>query len=88
MTDMKDAIIAGNEVLLNEQANLLMECEAVIENLVGHNIPTSYDGEDDEVGVCAYCQGWNMTHTEDCETEIARIFLKKLDEPRPRGVML
>ena len=33
MNDMKDAVIAGNEVLLNEQAALLRECRAALDEL-------------------------------------------------------
>ena len=32
--DMKDAIIAGNEVLLNEQAQLLRECRSALDSLI------------------------------------------------------
>jgi len=32
--DMKDAIIAGNEVLLNEQAWLLRECRGALDSLI------------------------------------------------------
>ncbi len=34
MTDMKDAIIAGNDVLINEQAKLLRECRSAITELL------------------------------------------------------
>jgi len=48
--------------------------------LVGHNLPTSYTSDDDEVGECPYCSGWNMHHNEGCEALALEQYLSEVRE--------
>ena len=53
---------------------------ASIKGLTGHNLPTSYFGDDDEVGECPYCSGWNMHHKDDCVAKKAEDLINSKGE--------
>ena len=61
---------------------------AAIENMT-NNLPTSYIGDEDEIGECPYCCGVNMQHTSDCiAMAAAKLAAQALKETTPDGDLL
>lgn len=61
-------------------AEMLAEMEqlrSALQELTGHNTPTSYESDDDEIGGCAYCRGLNLRHEADCPTAKAEKLLEE-----------
>ena len=56
---------------------ILTELIESIESLTGHNLPSAHYNEDDDVGHCPYCYGWNMQHEENCAVIKAEAIVKK-----------
>jgi hypothetical protein len=62
-----------------QMLTMIEERDAAIRSLTGDNLPTSYASEDDTVGGCPYCGGWNMNHTDGCEVVAAEKLLEVSD---------
>lgn len=45
-----------------------------------HGIPDSYRGDDDDVGECAFCHGWNQQHEEYCKANALVEALSQLED--------
>lgn len=53
---------------------------AILKQMTGHNAAISHDGDDDDVGHCSHCRGWNMEHKATCPVLQAEQLIAKLEK--------
>ena len=59
-------------VTIDDQAAEIALLREALEGMVGHNLPTCYDGEYDDCGSCPYCGNLSYKdHDETCAVIIA-----------------
>ena len=79
MTWLQDEVIRLEKENKAQQATIDKLVEA-LEGLTGYNTPSAYDNEDDDVGHCPYCNGWNMGHYDSCSIKKAEDLINSVTE--------
>ena len=64
--------------MISKDEKIIERLRKSLESLTGHNTPTAYNGDDDDVGECPYCGGWNMHHSNNCDILNAEKLLAEL----------
>jgi len=64
----------------DKEIALLREAVEAADKAFRFGIPDTYNGDDDDVGECAFCHGWNQHHKNHCEANKLVEALNKLKE--------